>query len=222
LADRQRGQIGDIYYTVIGVVDTIAGSERETGGFAWILSDRSVPAEVIYLKPANYDPVSARFDAENLLNYLGYHHRDFFLTDGNEYSRSIATRGYLFLLLCTLGFVILIYRWLIKLFRSAKSKSTYIAAGFFAFITLVVTAVAIWKIASVDLWLPAYMGTGITAYARFIFNIGCLAPGAYLPLQLSSLLDLNIRANVAFGVGLTGLMIVAITRFVIEKPPRGQ
>jgi len=95
----------------------------------------------------------------------------------------------------------LIYR----LARHAETKADWVIVAVAAGASIGVVAFMLPHI-SVDLWMPAFAGGGAAGYARLIFNTGLLAPRQYLPGNLAALHDLNLRANVAFGVGVVGLL----------------
>jgi len=207
-------EIMDAEYTVVGVVETAVTSPVATDGFVWIPHTQSEVAGILYVRPAQYNPLSARLDAERLLEHLDFHADAFTITEGNAYLRSIAFRGQLLFVLCTPGFLIMVILWLIRLFRLAKSKAAYAAVGGVTALTIVTAAYFAWNLATIDLWLPAYVGEGLSGYSQLFFNTGLLAPRAYLPMHLAALVDLNIKANLAFGTGLFGLFVVGMTKFL--------
>jgi len=201
-------------YRIVGVVEAVAGRTGALGGFAWIPYEEPEKVGILYLIPANYNPLSARLDAEELIYYLGNQPHDFSITDGNAYTNSIALRGKVLLALYLPLFIFFTLNWLIKLFRSAQSKTAYTVAGLLTALVLAVTYLFIRHIATIDLWLPAYMGEGLSGYSRLIFNTGLLAPKINLPALPAALWDLNIKANIAFCIGSIGIPIVLITRFI--------
>ena len=209
--------IMDDVYTVSGIVESVAGSVASTVGFAWIPCFEAKNAELLYINPANYNPLSARLDAERLLEYMGFQANAFTITDGNSFVQSITLRGQLLLALCLPVFLIAVVFWLVSLFRSAKSKAAYTTAGVFSALTLAATVYFAWNLASIDLWLPAYVGEGPAGYSRLLFNKGTLAPDVYLPMHLAALVEVNLKANIAFFTGLFGLVIIGITRFLTGK-----
>ena len=246
-------QINDIYYTVVGVVDAVVESDAFSGrnvasggnatanGFAWILCDGSASAGILYLRPSNYNQLSARLDAERTLEFLGHRYNDFIITDGNAYSDSIVLRGQILLVFLLVIFIFASVRWLIRQFRQQDRGTVHlslrqgdgssvfarqgdgssvllvVAAVFFSLLTAAVIFFCIWSISSIDLWLPAYMGEGISGYSRLIFNTGQLAPRAYLSAPLVVLWDMNVKANIAFVVAMTGVIIIGVTRFTRQQ-----
>jgi len=207
-------KISDVYYRITGVVEALTDTTDAVSGFAWIGQDDVNAAGVLYLSPLNYNLLTARLDTVRLLSYLGHRSGDFTITDGNEYSRSIALRGQLLLALCFPGYIIIITQWLYRLFRTAKSKTAYVITALYTAVTLTVTVFFIRYIATIDLWLPAYSGEGFSGYSQLIFNTGLLAPKVYLPPILSALSELNLKANVAFGFGCFGIVLAGVTRLL--------
>jgi len=207
-------QIMDVDHTVAGVVETAAQRAMPTEGFAWIPRMEAGAAGVLYVSPAQYNPLSARVDVQRLLAHLDLPADVFTVTDGNSYLHSIVLRGQLLLALCAPVFLIVAILWLIRLFRRAERKAAYGAAGVFTVLTMTAAAYFAWNIASIDLWLPTYVGEGVSGYSRLFFNTGLLAPRVYLPMQLAALVDLNFQVTVAFGTGVFGLLIVGMTKFL--------
>ena len=201
-------------YRIIGVIEAVTGGADTLGGFAWIPREELDKVGILYITPANYNPLSARLEAEELIYNLGNQPHDFSITDGNAYTGSIALRGKILLALCLPGFIFFTFNWLYKLYRSAQSRTAYTVAGIFTALVLAVTFLFIRYIATIDLWLPAHMGEGISGYSKLIFNTGLLAPRINLPALPAALWDLNIRANIAFCIGSLGILIVLITRFI--------
>ena len=210
-------QIAGVDYSVAGVVESVAGNVVNTDGFAWITGDVSGVAGIIYVSPANYIPLSARLDTERLLSYLNLQADLFSITDGNSYVDSIALRGQFLLALIMPGFLIVGAIWVIRLYRLAKGKLGYVVAGLFSVLLTSVIAYFIWSMASIDLWLPAYVGEGLSGYSQLVFNTGLLTSRIYLPMHLAAVYDLNFNANIAFGVGVFGLLVVGITKFLTRK-----
>ncbi|MCL2426156.1 MAG: ABC transporter permease [Oscillospiraceae bacterium] len=201
-------------YTVVGIVEAIADSTLTADGFAWIPCSGSEMAGILYVSPANYIPLSARLDTQRLLVHLGLNDDFFSVTDGNLYGDSIVLRAQLLLVLSVPGFLIFGAIWVIRLFRLAESKIAYVVAGIFAVLLASVTVYFAWSMASVDLWLPAYIGDGLSGYGQLFFNTGLLPNRVYLPMHLAAVYDLNLNATVAFGVGVFGLAVVGIAKFL--------
>lgn len=212
-----------VEYTVVGVVEAVAENTVNTGGFAWIPRmgaeemGQAEGASVLYVRPDDYNPLTARIDTERLLRHLDLQIDDYTITDGNSFAESVVLRGQILLILCIPGFLIAAIIWIIRLFRLAKGKIAYIVAVFFAILTASVVAYFAWSIASIDLWLPAYVGEGLSGYSELIFNTGLLASRVYLPMHLAALTDLNFNANMAFATGILGLLIVGITKLLGER-----
>jgi len=204
---------GEIY-RIVGVIEAVTSGANGLGGFAWIPQEELDKVGILYIASANYNPLSARLEAEELIYNLGNQPHDFSITDGNAYTGSIALRGKILLALCLPGFIFFTFNWLYKLYRSAQSRTAYTVAGIFTALVLAVTFLFIRYIATIDLWLPAHMGEGISGYSKLIFNTGLLAPRINLPALPAALWDLNIRANIAFCIGSLGILIVLITRFI--------
>jgi len=210
-------QIAGDEYTVSGVVKASVTSPIPTNGFAWIPGFETEIASVLYISPDEYNLLSAGLDGRSLLTYLNHSLDNFFITDANMYMQSIALRGQLLLVLCVPGFLLAAVMWLIRLFRTAKSRTAYIIASFCSLLTLAVTAYFAWTTASIDLWLPAYFGEGLSGYRHLVFNTRVFANNIYLPMHLATLADLNFKANVAFAAGLFGLFVVGITKFLMRS-----
>jgi len=210
-------EIMDTEYIVAGVVETAATSPVSTEGFAWIPYIESEAASILYVRPAQYNPLSARLDTERLLAHLDHQPDAFAVTDGNAYLHSIVLRGQLLLALCAPGFLIMAILWLIRLFRCTKSRAAYTAAGVLTVLAIAVAASFAWSITSIDLWLPTYVGEGLSGYSRLFFNTGLLVPRIYLPMHLAALFDLNFKATVAFGTGVLGLFVVGMTKFLTKN-----
>jgi len=207
-------------YRISGIVEAsaISNSAETMSGFAWVGQDAVEAAGVLYIVPATYNMLSARTDVEELLNYLGHHPRNFILTDSNGYVGSIVLRGQLLLLLCLPIFLFAVVSWLIRLFRLATSRVFYIVATTLSIAAVLVTVLFLWYISTIDLWVPAYLGDGFSGYSRLFFNIGLLAPSAYLPPPLITLYEMNINANIAFGVGVFAIVLIVITKFLFPRP----
>jgi len=204
-------QIGGTDYIVVGVVESVVDSTSD--GFAWIPQDYTDVAGILYLKPTVYNPLTARLDAEALLYDLHRPADGFIITDGNTYVESIALRGQILLALCIPGVLFAVGLLLYRLFRLAKSRASYVVAGLFTAVAMAVMVFFFRTVSAIDMWLPAFA----EGYAQRIFNTGLLAPRSYLSAPLARLLDLNVRANVAFGTGLLGIGIVCITRFLLPS-----
>lgn len=206
-------QIDGDDYVVAGVVETMAEVGPAMDGFAWIPFNEPFGG-VLYFRPYPYNLVTARADGEEILEALGYRVQDFTITDINAYVSSIRLRGQILLAISIPFFLFLIGQWLYRLFRLRERKRDWAIGMSFLLITVVVIALSLRVLLSIELWLPAFMGEGMRAYGQLLFNTGLLAPRIYLPAPLAALLDLNIRGNIAFAVGLLGFGILLLTKIV--------
>ena len=209
--------IGDTEHTVVGVVETEGSRDGVIQGFAWMPRvEAAILSNILYIKPYNYDVLTARLDAEGLLYHLNLHHQNYVITDINSYINSIALRGQVLLALCAVIFVLFASRWAYKLFCIAKDKTGYIIAAV-STASAIAAAAFFFSTLNIDLWLPTFVGEGFSGYARLFFNTGLLAPEVYLPASLVALLNINLRANVAFGIGLAGVLVMGVVRVVSES-----
>jgi hypothetical protein len=206
--------IGEEQYVVAGVVDTDLRASATIDGFVWIPGDNSEVKGIVYLKPISSNLVTARLDAEGLLYHLEHRYEDFTITDINAYVSSIALRGKILLALGLPLFIFVLGRWLYKLFELRERKRDSVIAVFFAVAAIAIIVSYLVYLMSIDLWMPAFMGEGLSAFRQLIFNTGFLAPRIYLPAGLAALLDLNTRANIAFGAGVFGIGIVWMAIFL--------
>jgi len=199
---------------VAGVVEALAQSLDVTEGFVWTPYFELELSSVLYISPEQYNPLSARLDAESLLMHLNKQADTFTVTDTNAYQQGFILRGQILLLLCVTVFLVITILWLIRLFKSAQKKIAYAVAAFLTALTAIVAVYFALSISTIDLWLPAYVGEGLSGYRQLIFNEGLLAPGVYLPMHLSALTELNIKVNVALCTGLFGLLLIGIIKFL--------
>jgi hypothetical protein len=217
-------RIGEVSYTIAGVVeDAGAGRGNTTRRFAWLPRPQAhghpgQPANILYLMPQSYNLLTARLDAEDLLYSLNRHRANYTITDINAFINSIVLRGQLLLALFAAIFTLAAAHWAYKLFRSSNSRASLAIAAALAAL-LIAASVIFFSSLSIDPWLPAFMGEGLEGYAQLFFNTSLLAPEAYLSPPLAALAELNGRATIAFGVGVTGIILIGITRFL--APPQG-
>jgi hypothetical protein len=204
-------EIGGRNYVVAEVVDTTIRASATIDGFVWIPADSAEVTGIVYLKPISYNIVTARLEAEELLTHLERRYDDFTITDINAYVSSIALRGNILLALVLPIVIFVLGRWLYRLFKLRESRKDSVIVSFFTIVAITVIAFFIVYLASIDIWVPVFMGEGLSGYSQLIFNTGLLAPDIYLPAGLVALLDLSNRANIAFVIGVLGISIVWMT-----------
>ena len=207
-------EIDDVIYYIAGVVEDMA--ETETDGFAWIVNQNNLKlANIIYLRPYNYDIISAYRDAEAFIADMERNPRNYIITDINLYVQSMALRGYIlsalavFLLVVKIARCLYDYVYLVNTGSKFKRNLYFTALACFAAASGGLAFLIIRQL-SIDFWLPAFMGQGIEGYSRLIFNIGLLAPMQYLPGDLAALLELNMRVNSAFWVAFFVVIVLAL------------
>jgi len=198
-------RIGERIYIISGVAQDIA--EAATDGFVWLprggLTDNG---NILYLRPDSYNLIIAHLSAVDMLTAMNRRPQDYTITDLNAYVDGITLRGqvlFAFSGLIVLFFVGKLTYHLVS--HQAKTKIDWVIA---AVAVAASAGVAIYMLPhiSIDMWVPAFTEGGAAGYIRLIFNAGLLAPRQYLPGNLAVLYDLNLRANVAFVVGLVGLI----------------
>lgn len=196
-------------YKVTGVADQRTFAKGN--GFTWIspVGEEASRANILHLKPARYNRLGSHLDTINLLEDMGRRAGDYTVTDLNAYLNGITLRGKLLLFLTGLYFIFIIGIYLYQIIKNAaRSPKNMLgwAAAFACLCAAVITVTVMGRSMAFDLWTPAFAGEGLARYTQALFNTGLLAPRRYLSYNLAALYDLNIKANIAFGAGLTGLV----------------
>lgn len=204
-------RIGEAYFAISAVAQI-----GQNPGYAWIPRGAiNQPAGILMYKPYHYNPLRSRLEINSILQNLGRHPADFFITDINNFITSIDLRARLTLTLAIAYFITLMLILATRLYREQHLKSRIIA-GAIALASIAVF-LALLPNMQIDLWRPAFGTDGWRAYAQTIFNTNQLAPLQYLPNNLASLRQWNILANAATATALSALLIDAILRF-IDRP----
>ena len=179
--------IGGIVYEVSEVV---AGNDS----FAKITSRCYTQlVNIVYMLPNNYNKISAYWDAIAFLESMNRLPIDYTITDINTYVSNIALRWHILMAFFVLFIVIKIVRWL-RDFIHLNSAHRFVDYAILIFFAVLASGIVILLLRQIpfSIWRPAFAREGL------------LAPRQYLPANLAALLDLNQRANVAFGIGLAG------------------
>lgn len=207
--------INDVTFSVAGVVDNkIEPAEGASNhGFAWISRENMPGAGFVYLQPNVYNPLTARLEAESLLNSLNERTRDFIITDVNMYINSISLRAHILLLTLCIIIIIASACWAVHLYHLSRSR---VDIGVCVTLALGIAALAIVIFTSIniEIWLPDFMGDGLDAISMLVFNTGLLSSGQILPSPLAALADINTQANAAFVVGFGGFIVLGLTKFL--------
>jgi len=197
-------RIGGELYTISGVAQDVGPATAD--GFAWIPRGSTAQnGNILYLRQYSYNPITAHLAADEILTAMHRRPQNYTITDMNIFLNSMALRGRVLLALISLFILFFAVKLTYHLLHNAKTAIDWAIA---ATATIVSIGVAVFTLPhiTIDLWIPAFAGDGIQGYARLFFNTGLLAPRQYLPGNLAALYDYNLRANVAFGVGIAGLI----------------
>ena len=210
-------RIGGILYTIHGVTADIVEFSRQSEGFAIIPNANStLPSNIIYMKPDLYNPLNAFLHAVQLLETMNLRAENYTITDLNVYKSSIELRGQILLVLTLLCFYAFYFNYIYHLFRACQKKADRAIAIAFLFIGVLIASFFM-QYVNIDIWLPSFAGEGLVRFNQMVFNIGLLAPRQYLPSNLTAVYELNLRANIAFSVGLIALAMILLNSFQPNK-----
>jgi len=151
---------------------------------------------ILYITPNIYNPVRTHLEAEELLTALNRHPQDYTITSINAYIGSIALRGQILIALGGLVFLFAMAKIAVK---AIKEQSWALATA--VILGSIAVGILLLPYVSLDLWVPAFAPEGFGGYLQLIFNTSLLAPSQYLTDDLAALQNLNLWANIAFGVG---------------------
>lgn len=204
-------------YTVTGVA--AQGTVSKDAGFAWIPPDAGgeIYSNTLYIKPAHYNRLDAYLETEALLRDMNRQPRDYRIIDLNAYSDSIFLREQILMFLMGMYAIFIISVYLFRLSRyTFRVKKSWPALVICVPAVIAVIAITVDR-TTLDLWIPAFAGEGLTACMSEFFNIGKLAERQYLSYNLSVIQRLNLYANIAFGAGFVGFaQFTFFTHFFIS------
>jgi hypothetical protein len=203
-------------YIIAGVVSQGTLALALSGGeyYMWLpcREDDDNIFNIIYLKPFNYNRLSAYQGAAGLMKTMGYGEDEYAVADINAYNESISIRGGILYITMVWLAVFMFVRFIAGIYAKARREkrgwwfmALLAAAG-------IACAVIIIPTFSLDLWIPAFIRDDVNGYLNVIFNAGELR-AANLPYTLETLRELNFCANAAFAAGIAGVLGLAFCEY---------
>lgn len=204
------------YYLVAGVVQKNGynGLLHNIEGFAFVpqnIYDYTNIANIIYIRPTDYNLISARHYMTDAINNLNLNIEDFNIVDINLYIQSMFLRGQLLLLLGLIIFLAILQKPMYSLFLLSKTKIDWLQ---FAIVSTLFFSILLFffRLLRISFWVPNFYDGN--RFLVHFFNLGLFNTYNFLPSVILTLVEANYLANLAFAVGLVGFLVLLCSFFV--------
>ena len=207
--------IGGESFTIVGVVeDRAAFTNGFLGGFVWMpRASTNEMAGVIYIRPENRNIITGFSYAEDLLSHLGLFRGSALITNIDSYLRGMAQRGHLHLAIAGAILLAMFYKNLYAAVKLGGWGRGYIVMAAFGLSGLFALVLFVSNL-SIELWQPAFVEGGLLGYGQSLFSSRFHAHENFLPASLLAISQASTRVNMAFGVGLLGVLLMITAWFL--------